>query len=87
MELTDARSYNSTAKDEEDTVRPPPVYSEVPDNFPTTLRELKDLGEEDLHGIEEFYGLGHGGNIRARRRRVERCFGVGVTLRQMFVPE
>jgi outer membrane murein-binding lipoprotein Lpp len=72
------RSYNSTAIRDDDSIRPPlNGVTPLPFDFPTTIGELKSLiiGDQ-LRAIEDYYQLGHQGNLKTRLKRVRRAYGV-----------
>lgn len=48
------------------------VDTPLPEEFPTTLAELRDLSEDQLARIENFYDLGQFGTLQNRIRRLER---------------
>ena len=77
-----AKYHNSTAYFNEDNIIPPQIDNlSVPANFPTTVAELRGLRVgKRVTAIEDFYNLGHDGDLAARKRRVFRAYGTGLLL-------
>ena len=75
------RVFNASASTDEDAIRPPVERADpVPDSFPRTVGQLRNLVPgEVLTTIENYYELGHQGNISKRKSRVRRAYGIGVT--------
>ena len=73
-----AKYHNATAYFNEDNIIPPPINNQpVPANFPTTIAALHRLRiGKRVTAIEDYYGLGHSGDLAARKTRICRAYGV-----------
>ena len=69
---------NSALTADEDEIQPPlNNLAPVPDAFPNTTLQLRNLvAGQLLTDIENYYGLSHNGNISLRKRRVFHAYGL-----------
>ena len=88
LSLAEARAFNISATHNDDKLQIPEVGIGNTEGFPTTLGELKTLPINNqvnslCYRIENYFSIPHNGNSTARRKRIQRAYGIGYTSAQL----